>query len=75
MEGGSSHPAILMTGAHHARELITVQMVLFSIVKLLQAGIVNNDEETVQMLKNNKYYFIPVVNVDGLALIEETHMS
>jgi hypothetical protein len=27
------------------------------------------------MLKNNKYYFIPVVNVDGLALIEETHLS
>jgi hypothetical protein len=27
------------------------------------------------MLKNNKYYFIPVLNVDGLALIEETHLS
>ena len=26
------------------------------------------------MLKNNKYYFIPVVNVDGLALIEEDHL-
>lgn len=27
------------------------------------------------MLKNNKYYFIPVVNVDGLALIEDFHKS
>jgi len=43
----SQAPAILITGAHHARELITVQMVLFSILKLLQGGIVNNDEEVV----------------------------
>jgi hypothetical protein len=27
------------------------------------------------MLRNNKYYFIPVLNVDGLALIEETHLA
>lgn len=25
------------------------------------------------MLKANKYYFIPVLNVDGLAYIEENH--
>jgi murein tripeptide amidase MpaA len=28
-------PAILITGAHHARELITIQMVLFTLLKLL----------------------------------------
>ena len=27
------------------------------------------------MLKNNKYYFIPVLNVDGLAYIEDNHAS
>jgi len=27
------------------------------------------------MLKTNKYYFIPVVNVDGLALIEDDHLQ
>jgi hypothetical protein len=31
----SDAPAILITGATHSRELITVQMVLFSIMKLL----------------------------------------
>ena len=47
IESGSSKPAILITGAHHARELITVQMVLFSILKLIQGGIEGNDEDTI----------------------------
>lgn len=25
------------------------------------------------MLKSSKFYFLPVLNVDGLALIEDTH--
>jgi murein tripeptide amidase MpaA len=47
IESGSSKPAILITGAHHARELITVQMVLFSILKLIQGGIEGNDEDII----------------------------
>ena len=27
------------------------------------------------MLSQNKYYFIPIVNVDGVALIEEDHIK
>jgi len=27
------------------------------------------------MLKNNKYYFIPIVNVDGVNFLEEEHHS
>lgn len=30
-----NRPAILITGAHHSRELITIQMVLFTLLKLL----------------------------------------
>jgi hypothetical protein len=62
-----------MTGAHHSRELITIQMVLFQALKLLQDGILNNKNETVSLLKQNKYYFLPVLNVDGLAFIEKEH--
>ena len=38
---GSDAPAILITGAHHSRELITIQQTLYLIMKLLQGGIVN----------------------------------
>ena len=53
--------------------MITIQMVLYSLVKLLQQGIVAEVPEIQKLLAQNKYYFIPVVNVDGLALLEETH--
>ena len=46
LEDGEA-PGVLMTGAHHPRELITVQMVMFELLKLIQAGIVNQDSDTV----------------------------
>ena len=48
-------------------------MVLYSAVKLLQDGILNNDPKAIELLKANKYFFLPVVNVDGLAAIEQDH--
>lgn len=72
---GDDAPAILITGAHHARELITVQQVTYLILNLLQRGVLNQEEEVTKMLSQNKFYFIPVVNVDGLALIEDYHRS
>lgn len=36
-------PAILMTGATHSRELISIQMSLFSALKLIHQGIVHGD--------------------------------
>lgn len=62
-----------MTVAHHARELITVQMVLYSALKLIQDGYVNNEEYSLNMLKSSKFYFLPVLNVDGVAFIEASH--
>ena len=35
-EKQANPPAILITGAHHARELITIQMVFYTIFKLIQ---------------------------------------
>jgi murein tripeptide amidase MpaA len=59
-----------MTGATHSRELITIQMVMFQLAKLIQTGVINKDPVAVQQLLNNKFLFIPVVNVDGLFDIE-----
>lgn len=66
-------PSILLTGATHSRELITVQMVLFQLAKLIQNGVINKDPQTVQQLLNNKFLFIPVINVDGLHDIESNN--
>ena len=35
-----SKPAILLTGAHHAREFVSIQMPLYSVLRMLHGGIV-----------------------------------
>lgn len=68
-------PSVLITGATHAREPISIQMTLYSLMSLLQGGIIGNNTDTKQMLSQNKYYFIPIINVDGVAYIEEDHVK
>lgn len=65
-----NRPAILLTGAHHARELITLQMTLYQILKLIHAGFITQQPKYRNLLAQNKYYVIPVVNPDGVAFIE-----
>ena len=57
--------AILLTGAHHAREGISVQMPLYMLIDLLH-GLVHQDPEKLVLLQRSKYFFIPMLNVDGL---------
>lgn len=66
--------AILMTGAHHSRELVSIQMPLFAILDLLH-GLVHGDQEKIALLEQNKYFVIPVVNVDGFYTIYEQYMK
>lgn len=56
--------AILLTGAHHARELVSVQMPLYVVVDLLH-GFVHQDREKMELLRRNKYFVIPFVNTDA----------
>lgn len=67
----ASKPAILIAAAHHSRELITIQQSLFTALKLLHGGIVHNDPYYKNLLDSNLFYFVPVVNADGLNLIEQ----
>lgn len=60
-----------MTGATHARELITSSVNMYQAVKLLQQGVIDKDANTAKLLEDNKFYFVPTLNVDGVALIEE----
>ena len=61
---------MLITGATHGRELISTSLTMFQILKLLKKGVIENQSPYVDYLKKNKLYFIPVINVDALALIE-----
>jgi hypothetical protein len=47
---GSRKKAILMTGAHHSRELVSVQMPLYMLLDLLH-GSVHGNLEKIQLLK------------------------
>ena len=40
-------------------------------LKLLLKGVVQKDQHYSDLLKKNKFYFIPILNVDGVAAIEE----
>jgi murein tripeptide amidase MpaA len=61
----------MITGATHARELLSTQVPLYLCLKLIHQGILNKKERYVNMLRETKFYFIPIVNMDGAALVEE----
>lgn len=64
-------PAIFLTAETHARELISTSVAMFDMLKLIQMGYVQKDPSYENMLKQNRYYFMPIFNVDGAALIEQ----
>ena len=66
-------PSILLTGQHHAREHITVNTVMYSLLNLLHGGYVHGDPQMRALLKQNRYLMIPSVNVDGVHWIEEEY--
>jgi hypothetical protein len=57
-------PAILINGMHHARELTTQSMCVYTYLKLL-FKYVKNDPETIYMLQTTAIFIIPIVNFDG----------
>ena len=64
-------PLVLLTSGIHPREMITSQMTLYAVMKLLHGGIVHKDPFYVNLLRQNVYQIIPTINVDGLAYIEK----
>ena len=65
----------MLTGQHHSREIVTNQMVLYSVLKMIHGGIINDDPKYKKLLEQNKYYVVPTVNVDGLAEIEKAYLK
>ena len=67
-----SRKSILLDGVHHARELTTISQVLYTMLELLHAY-ENGQTESIELLKNSAVIFIPMVNPDGVALIDDVY--
>lgn len=72
---------MLIDGAHHCRELTTISMVTTIMVKFLHAYVhFKKNKDTApeyakmyyDLLTKHSMIFMPVVNVDGFTLIDET---
>jgi len=61
--GSTSKPALVITGATHGNELITVEVVLGLMDKLLSGY--GKDSRITKMVDDHELWFIPVVNADG----------
>ena len=63
-------PAILINAVHHARELTTISMANYFVLKLLH-GYLNGDAEAWKVLEDAVVFVIPVVNQDGFSAINQ----
>lgn len=63
-EVDENEPKILYTGLHHARELISVSELIYTMWYLLE----NYDTNPLihQILQNTELFFVPVLNPDGM---------
>jgi murein tripeptide amidase MpaA len=61
----------LITGGTHSRELLSTQVPLYQCLKLIHQGFINRNDKYANMLKNTKFHFVPILNVDGSALVEQ----
>lgn len=64
LDGQKDNKAILLTGAHHSREMVSTQMPLYAALDLLH-GYTHGDKEKLALLARNKYFIIPMLNTDG----------
>jgi hypothetical protein len=60
-----SAPTVLLNGAHHGEEILTVEFVLDAIQSILNTA--DTSEDTKAWLKKLRIVFVPLVNPDGLA--------
>ena len=64
--------AILFTGAHHSRELTSISMNLYLILRIAY-GYHIKDRDTMALLNSTVLYFVPILNIDGFKYISEMH--
>jgi murein tripeptide amidase MpaA len=65
-------PAILIDGGHHARELSSIAMTVYTVLNLVH-DYVREHAETLKVLRSTSIIVIPVVNVDGWQAIADAY--
>jgi len=63
---GSTKPAILFIGAHHAREMITVENALYTMMVLV--SLYGTHPNITELLDSFDFYFVPMLNPDGIEI-------
>lgn len=69
-----SKPAVLVTGAHHARELTSISMSVYTVLRLLY-GYVKEEPATMYLLQRSAIVVVPVVNVDGYSALGRNYWN
>ena len=63
---------MLINAAHHARELTTISMTMYTMLRILHGYVHENNNGFIRTLLAEKaLFFVPAVNYDGVALISE----
>jgi carboxypeptidase T len=62
--GNSAKPGVVITGCHHAREWMSVEVPLESAHRLVTAS-AQGDPEALRRTREAEVWFVPVVNPDG----------
>ena len=60
----------MIDAAHHARELTTISMTMYSMLRVLH-GYLHSDAFYSHLLMEKSLFFIPTVNYDGVAYISK----
>mmetsp|Transcript_36381 Transcript_36381/g.44436 ORF Transcript_36381/g.44436 Transcript_36381/m.44436 type:complete len:96 (+) Transcript_36381:346-633(+) len=65
-------PSVFINAVHHARELTTISQITYTMMALLH-GYEHHVEEYVELMRNAALIFLPMVNPDGVATIDDLY--
>lgn len=70
----TSRPSVFINAVHHARELTTISQVTYTMLAMLH-GYEHGNEEYVELMSNSAIIFVPMVNPDGVAMIDDLYLN
>lgn len=68
----SDRRGVFVNAAHHARELTSVSLNYYLLLKLIY-NYKNKEPTTIALLQECILYFLPIVNIDGYSYISDYH--
>lgn len=65
-----NRPSMLITGGHHAREVSSVSMCVYTVLDLLYKHVTRSSQDS-YLLTNTMLFIVPSVNWDGYTYISD----